>query len=1165
MRLSLILLIAIMSLGTIVTAQSPSIESGSIENSVALAATGVVPAGYEEPAGAVAQDQEISAESIAAELAKVESSTDLEDAVKKDCAERLAKAKEWLDSQREWSSKHEAAESEIAALPTRTAELREALAKPLDPSAVELPADGTIAQLESRLAEMRQQAEAADAEALEKQKATETRATRLGDLAKETLEVEKQINQAKEQISGLVTSDVLSIVKKTEQRARLRALEEKLAALKAMRRVLEATSELMPMERDFAVRKASASKKLLQRWQEAISAWRKQESQRQADQARRVAEQSHPALRSLAERNAEIAELRITTAAGIERIVKTLKHIDESSKELDEHFSDLRSKVEHAGTTSSTGILLRKQRDELPAAKEFVRRSDIVHDQMPTAHLRLMELKQWRREVAVPEEAASQLMQTVQDSLAKYDSKQVLAVINRLLSDRRDLLDKAIPDQDTYLRDLNELDLANQTYEQQVNEIREYLDQRILWMRSTEILHMSDIRQASQGLTMLLQPSRWSETVRIGVGDLMKRRATVFGVLALVLLVIMFRAKVIAKQERLCEPPPDGQAASFLRYAIAFVITFVISARWPILLLAIGYRLMHAGGTTAWTKSVGAACITTVTFVWGCELIREISRRNGVGEKLFGWSPKVNASIRGTLDLTLLVGAPLFAVLQLTQFGDTVELASLQRLLFITILLLCGAQIGWLVRPHGKLMTTLLTLSPDALVCRIRGPIWFFATAAPLAFATLSIIGYHFSAYQLSGRLAETGAAIYAMIVLYSLARCWLHVNAANRALVIAQQTASEPPESASGHENAEESPNARTITTIHEASREFQELLRYAAIIAFICGGWFIWSDVLPALRILDRVELWQNVETVAETVVGKDGTESIKTYDHTVPTTLTDVLTAIVICFGTVMVGRRLPGLLELTVLDRLPLDPGGHQAIAILVRYTATVAGLLFACHLIRLSWSSVQWLAAAMTVGLGFGLQEIFANLVSGIIILFERPIRAGDLVTVDDLTGHVTHMRMRATTITDYDRRELIVPNKRFITGNVVNWTLSDPITRAVLPVGVAYGSDVRQVQKILLRIARETPLVLSEPQPTTLFKSFGDSTLDVELRVFLPKREVYPDVVNDINVAIAREFKAAGIEIAFPQREISIRNLDAIRGLVPNQGEGHVAERKTAA
>ncbi len=294
--------------------------------------------------------------------------------------------------------------------------------------------------------------------------------------------------------------------------------------------------------------------------------------------------------------------------------------------------------------------------------------------------------------------------------------------------------------------------------------------------------------------------------------------------------------------------------------------------------------------------------------------------------------------------------------------------------------------------------------------------------------------------------------------------------------------------------------------------------------MIGLACGGWFIWSDVLPALRVFDQVELWQHLQTVSEAVVGADGVEKIDTFERSVPTTLTNLFVAIAICMVTLVVSRRLPSLLELTLLGRLPLDQGGRQAVAILVRYAATLTGMLFACHAIKLSWESVQWLAAAMTVGLGFGLQEIFANLVSGLIILFERPIRAGDLVTVDNVTGNVTRMQMRATTITDFDRREFIVPNKRFITDNVINWTLSDPISRVVLPVGVAYGTDVDQVHGILMRIARREPMVLKEPAPVTMFKGFGDSTLDFDLRVFIAKRDFYVDVVNRINGAIAREF-----------------------------------------
>ncbi len=279
----------------------------------------------------------------------------------------------------------------------------------------------------------------------------------------------------------------------------------------------------------------------------------------------------------------------------------------------------------------------------------------------------------------------------------------------------------------------------------------------------------------------------------------------------------------------------------------------------------------------------------------------------------------------------------------------------------------------------------------------------------------------------------------------------------------------------------------------------------------------------------------------------IDADGKDSFRIVDQSVSTTLTDVLVALLVCVVTLMVGRRLPGVLELVLLEHLPIETGGRQAIAILARYFATAVGLLIACSIIRLSWSSVQWLAAAMTVGLGFGLQEIFANLVSGLIILFERPIRVGDIVSVGDVTGTVTRMQMRATTVTDYDRRELIVPNKKFITDNVINWTLSDPISRVVLPVGVAYGTDVEQgPRESCCGSPNECPYVSTSHAPNTLFKGFGDSTLNMQLMVFIPQRSVYVEVVNNLNNAIAREFDPANIEIAFPQLDLHVKNTAAI-------------------
>jgi potassium efflux system protein len=177
---------------------------------------------------------------------------------------------------------------------------------------------------------------------------------------------------------------------------------------------------------------------------------------------------------------------------------------------------------------------------------------------------------------------------------------------------------------------------------------------------------------------------------------------------------------------------------------------------------------------------------------------------------------------------------------------------------------------------------------------------------------------------------------------------------------------------------------------------------------------------------------------------------------------------------------------------------------------------------------------------MTVGLAFGLQEIFANLVSGIIILFERPIRIGDVVTVGNVSGTVSRIRIRATTITDWDRKELIVPNKHFITQQILNWTLSDAIIRVIFPVSVSRGSEVEHVKSILLELAREHPLVLPEPEPTIVFKGFGPGALQFDLRVFI-RREDYAKVLDAINTAIEEGLKKADIEIAVDRQEIQVR------------------------
>jgi potassium efflux system protein len=212
-------------------------------------------------------------------------------------------------------------------------------------------------------------------------------------------------------------------------------------------------------------------------------------------------------------------------------------------------------------------------------------------------------------------------------------------------------------------------------------------------------------------------------------------------------------------------------------------------------------------------------------------------------------------------------------------------------------------------------------------------------------------------------------------------------------------------------------------------------------------------------------------------------------------------------------------------------------------------------------IGIGWNSVQWLVAAASVGLGFGLQEIFANFVSGIILLFERPMRVGDVITIGDTTGTVSRIRFRATTIVDGDRKELVVPNKSFITGNLLNWTLSDSINRIAVKVGVAYGSDPDQVRKLLLKIASEHPSLLKEPAPTASLEELGDSSLVFQLRAFLPTLKDRQATTHELNSLIHDRFRAAGIEIPFPQQEVHFRSQSTPSAATSNglQGSLHDA------
>ena len=227
----------------------------------------------------------------------------------------------------------------------------------------------------------------------------------------------------------------------------------------------------------------------------------------------------------------------------------------------------------------------------------------------------------------------------------------------------------------------------------------------------------------------------------------------------------------------------------------------------------------------------------------------------------------------------------------------------------------------------------------------------------------------------------------------------------------------------------------------------------------------------------------------------------------------------------------------------LQHIVLDRGARDAIITLFGYVGFVIALLVALSMAEVDLSGLAWVSAALALGIGFGMQEIASNFVSGLILLFERPVRAGDFVSVGDIHGFVRRIHIRATEIETLDNQNVLVPNSELISGRVTNWVLRDPHGRLLLNVGVAYGSDVEKVRDILESVAREHPEVITDgsaPAPRALFMGFGDSSLDFELRSRVKHIERRFSIKSDLNFAVDKAFRESGITIPFPQRDLHI-------------------------
>tara|TARA_R110000796_G_scaffold252327_2_gene386103 strand:+ start:29 stop:1834 length:1806 start_codon:yes stop_codon:yes gene_type:complete len=586
--------------------------------------------------------------------------------------------------------------------------------------------------------------------------------------------------------------------------------------------------------------------------------------------------------------------------------------------------------------------------------------------------------------------------------------------------------------------------------------------------------------------------------------------------MVLSLVLIGSRRQIKARLDKLHSQIGRLKSDTQLHTPKAVLLNALLALSGPLALAGVGVGLLGATGPLA--NSVAPAllqlALSWAVVAWG----RRLLVADGVAERHFTWSAHYNARLRQLLGG---LGISLVPVIAIAAMSGEMETPLALRPVALGLLSLGLLAMSW------WLAQLILAHIPIFGVRLFRLLLGLAMASVPLMLLGLVVWGYEYTALHLVGRFAITLYLLGLWVVVEATLVRSLAVAARRLAYrrALARRRAQVQEGAEGGLEVVEEPP-----LDMEQINSQSLRLSKLIVLIGFSALLYLVWSDLLSVLGYLDNVSLWEAQE--GDLV---DNALSIS-----------DVFAALLIVAITFIMAGNLPGLLEVMVLSRLSLKQGSAYAISSLLSYTIVGTGVVMGLSTLGVSWDKLQWLVAALSVGLGFGLQEIFANFISGLIILFERPIRIGDTITLGNLHGTVSRIRIRATTVTDFDRKEIIIPNKTFVTDQLINWSLSDNITRVVLTYGVAHGSDMAKVHQLLRKVADENPRVLTDPEPQVFCLSYGQHSLNFELRIFVNDLLDRLFAADEINCRIDALFREAGIRVAFEQMDVWLH---------PEQGE----------
>lgn len=852
-------------------------------------------------------------------------------------------------------------------------------------------------------------------------------------------------------------------------------------------------------------------------------------------EAEKTVSGKHSLIQQATRENIQYSRDLQTITAKIESYNDLKNKVEARASEIEGDFKSAEKKIGLAGLSPVLGKILREQRRNLAAQDQLVLQSEAIQNETALTSLEQFKIEDKIKLLADIDTYLKDLMDQQVDKALPADNRMMIqAELRVLLNNQKELLNKLSAADTAYLRTLGDFDFAKQQMLTQANKFAGYLDERLLWVPSSTPINSDYLRGLYDSVRWLLSPLNWvaliKDTTMIAWQNLF---LTIIAILASFMLPMV---RNWAKRQLLviAEKIEKIYTDNFSYTLKAFAYTLILVLPLPVFVYFLGWFLSGNSHGVDFSKAVGAGLQSTVVPMFVIQFLYRLFAPNGIAIKHFQWQTNSANLLKKQLAWLRFVVIPGVFIINatgasaLSSYGD-----NLGRLALIMIMFALSVFFARLLNPSTGLLQAYIKAHPNDWFTKLRY-IWYpLIIFMPLVVVGFAAEGYYLSALELQQKLITTLRLIFTIVIIYEMVVRWLTLVNRQLALKNARQrrktaVLSEKPASVEGVGGDDPVlPVDEQLIDIPTINAQTIKLLIMFIGFSLIVGFWMIWSNILPAFSFLERIVLWQHLVMV-------DNQESYQ------PTTLTNLLMAGLYVFIAAVSVRNFPGLMELLVFSRFSIAAGGRYAVNQLAKYLIIAIGFIFIANELGGSWSQVQWLVAALSVGLGFGLQEIFANLVSGIILLFERPIRVGDTVTISNVTGKVSRIQMRATTLIDPDQKELIVPNKTFITSQLVNWTLSDSTTRIVIPIRIAYGSDVELAHKVMIETVRATPLVLEEPAPGVVFTGFGESAMEFSIRVFVSELAHRLQVTHKLLVNLEKALHENNIQIPFPQQNVQV-------------------------